>query len=153
MKKILLLLFLLPLLQNCMECGPQRELTFSLSINVTDNKLNKITALGALNNDAFVNLRDSITTEFRDYREFQLPISLNADQTTYIFDFENRTDTLTLSYERLFYHQESCGFVVDVDDVKGKSTFSHLHVTAIPFVGERKGWGGHQGGIFVSAAL
>lgn len=136
-----------------MDCGPQRELTFSLSINVADNKLNKITALGALNNDAFVNLRDSITTEFRDYQEFQLPISLNADQTTYIFDFENRTDTLTLSYERLFYHQESCGFVVDVKNVRGKSTFSYLDVHYTPFVGERKGWGGHQGGIFVSAAL
>lgn len=131
-----------------MECGPQRELTFSLTINDSGNRLNKITAIGALNNDSFINLTNGIPTQ-----PLQLPISLNADQTTYIFDFDNRTDTLTLSYKRLFYYEETCGFVVDVKDVRGKSTFSFLDVYYTPFVGENKGWGGYEGGIFVDATL
>ncbi len=44
-----------------------------------------------------------------------LPVSLHADSVTYLFDRENRTDTLTIFYtRRFFFESEKCGMVVEI---------------------------------------
>jgi hypothetical protein len=44
-----------------------------------------------------------------------LPVSLHADSVTYLFDGENRTDTLTIFYtRRFFFESEKCGMVVEI---------------------------------------
>ena len=45
-----------------------------------------------------------------------LPLSLHADSVTYLFDSENRTDTLTILYtRRVFFESERCGLVTEFE--------------------------------------
>lgn len=46
---------------------------------------------------------------------YRLPISLNSDSVSYLFENANRTDTLTLFYKRNFYFDsERCGYVTEI---------------------------------------
>ncbi|MCF2446154.1 hypothetical protein L0657_19510 [Dyadobacter sp. CY345] len=114
MKKLLPLLFIILVLYGCTDCGPQQELSVRIRFDRTKDSLylNQIQAIGALDQKVF----KEQTEYFNKYQEFSftgLPISLLADSTTYVFNFNNRTDTLTLFYQRDFYYKENCGFVVD----------------------------------------
>jgi hypothetical protein len=140
MKPLLLILLLSPLLHSCKDCGPQQELDARVSISGQPSRLNKAQAIGALSQDIFNNLADK---ELRTTHTFDVPISLHTDSTTYIFEFENRTDTLTIYYKRKFYHKDGCGFVVDLVESAGdrtyQSTFSKVDVSFQPYVlSERK---------------
>ncbi len=150
MRPAILFILIWPLLQSCQECGPQKELTIELYISGKSNRLNKITAIGALNEDAFKNFADN---ELKDSWNLQLPISLNSDTTTYIFAFEDRTDTLSIFHERSFYFEDGCGFVADVKSAKGKSTFSYLNVYATSYIGQGKALNPYSGGISIRAQL
>ncbi len=133
MKKLLPLLFIILILYGCSDCGPQQELTVKVRFdrNKDSLRLNQIYAIGALDQKVF----KEQTEYFNKYQEFSLtglPISLLADSTTYVFEFYNRTDTLTLFYQRDFYYKENCGFVVDTKQPtrpqESKSTFSEVKV-------------------------
>ncbi len=133
MKKLLPLLFIILVLYGCTDCGPQQELSVSIRFDRTKDSLylNQIHAIGALDQKSF----KEQTEYFNKYQEFSfagLPISLLADSTTYVFEFNNRTDTLTLFYQRDFYYKENCGFVVDTKrptrPEESKSTFSAVEV-------------------------
>ncbi|WP_414617800.1 hypothetical protein [Dyadobacter sp. 32] len=151
MKHFLLsLLLILPLLNGCQECGPQKELTVDVSISGTPNRLKKITALGVLNDEK---LKEQSDSTLKDYWMLKLPISLNSDQTTYIFEFENRTDTMAIFYVRDFYYEDGCGFVADVKSARGLSTFSNLSVSATSYIGKGEFLNPYHGGIRIHAYL
>lgn len=139
---LLLLIIICPFLNSCRDCGPQAEPEISIffsSFGSESLTLNKIHALNAQNQDVFQeqNNQSNIGSH-----SFFFPISLHADSTTYIFEFENRIDTLTIFYKREFYHKHNCGFVVDalepVNSVTNKSTFSEVDVSYTPYVGYGK---------------
>ena len=162
--KIILLLFLSALLlSSCIDCGPQRELTIQLSIEADADTflLKKVTAPGAIDLSIFdkqVNSYDS-QSYYARLRDFNFPISLNADSTTYIFEFENRTDTLTLFYTRDFSYKNGCGFVVDAERpaslTETKSTFKDVYVEYDSYIedGNVSWLGSGGGGIYVRASL
>ena len=160
MKKLLPLLFIILVLYGCIDCGPQQELTVEVSFNRIKDSLHlkHVYALGALDQQLF----NRQTEDFNNSQyipTLTFPISLLADSTTYVFEFENRTDTLTLFYQRDFYYKKNCGFVVDtkrparLED--SKSTFSQVNVFYDSYLMERitltGGIGG--GGINVNITL
>ena len=135
MKNTLLFLFLLVILASCEHCGPQKELSLRIYLRGDTLKLDSISALNALNQTAF---REQIELQSPNSRQFDLPMSLLADSTTYIFAFKTRTDTLTVFYKRDFSYKNGCGFIVDAHSpdlpTKAKSTFSKVDVTYDPYV-------------------
>lgn len=146
MKIIILLFFLALLLSGCIDCGPQKELTIRLLINAYPDTflLKKVTAPGAIDLSIFDAQVKSNASQsyYNQSRDFTVPISLNADSTTYIFEFENRTDTLTLFYSRDFYYKDGCGFVVDAKypntPFETKSTFKYVHVDYQSYILDEK---------------
>jgi len=67
---------------------------------------------------------------------YYLPLSLHADSVTYVFESPNRSDTLTLFYQRNFYFESRrCGYVVEMGPRNGgngrdhRSTFEAVDVT------------------------
>ncbi|MCF0056717.1 hypothetical protein [Dyadobacter sp. CY356] len=136
MKIIFLLILSALLLNGCIDCGPQQELTIQLSIQAFPDTLllKKITSPGAIDQSVFEEQTKNYSSKsyYAGSFDFTLPISLNADSTTYIFEFENRTDTLSLFYSRDFFHKDGCGFVVDAKRpaslTETKSTFKDVYV-------------------------
>jgi len=134
MKTFVFLIIIFPFLYGCHECGPQKEPDIKISMKGDSMTLNNIHAIGALNQEVFQNQIKRVGNN----RSFNFPISLHADSSTYIFEFDTRTDTLTLFYERKFYHKEVCGFLFDItapaDSVFSKSTFSKVFVDYTTYV-------------------
>lgn len=120
---------------GCSDCGPQKELSASIYINKGKEHvipLTKVYALGALDQQIFQKQVEDFNTG-NPFPSFNFPISLHADSTTYVFEFEIRTDTLTLFYKRDFYYKKNCGFVTDTQSPgtwrTSKSTFSEVNVS------------------------
>lgn len=160
MKKHLPLLMIILTLYGCIDCGPQQELSARINFLTAKDSLHlkQIYALGALDQKIF----QEQTAYFNRYDDFSLaglPISLLADSTTYVFAFDNRTDTLTLFYQRDFYYKDNCGFVVDTKRPAGRedtqSTFSRVNTYYESYIKEKVtltgGIGG--GGITVNITL
>jgi len=142
MKKLLPLLVITLALYGCTDCGPQQELTARISFQPAKDSLhlNQIYALGARDQQLFKNQ----TEYFNQYHQFSLsdfPISLLADSTSYVFEFDNRVDTLTLFYQRDFFYKEHCGFVVDMKkparSEDARSTFSSVSVVYESYLAEK----------------
>lgn len=133
MKNLLPLLLLILILYGCIDCGPQKELTVSINFNQGKDSLhlNKVEAIGALDQQIFQKQVVDFNTA-NPFPDLTLPISLNADSTTYIFEFDNRMDTLTLFYQRDFHYKNNCGFVTDTkrpaSRYESKSTFKEVYV-------------------------
>jgi len=151
MKKLLPLLFIIVVLYGCVDCGPQQELTVGINFHREKDSLhlNQVYALGALDQQIF----NKQTEDFNNSRLFltlAFPISLLTDSTTYVFEFENRTDTLTLFYQRDFYYKKDCGFVVDTKkparSEDSKSTFSKVNVSYDSYLMEKVTFTGGTGG-------
>lgn len=136
MKIVLLLCLAALLMSGCIDCGPQKELTIQLSIQAFPDTflLKKVTAPGAIDQSVFEEQTKNYYPKsyYVGSFDFTFPISLNADSTTYIFEFENRTDTLSLFYTRYFSYKDGCGFVVDVKRpgtlYETKTTFKDVYV-------------------------
>jgi hypothetical protein len=134
MKNPLPLLLLILILYGCIDCGPQKELTVGINFNRGKDSLHlkKIEAIGALDQQIFEKQVVDFNTS-QSFPDLSLPISLNADSTTYIFEFDNRVDTLTLFYQRDFHYKNNCGFVTDTkrpaSPYESKSTFQQVHVS------------------------
>jgi hypothetical protein len=135
MRSLLLILLLSPALYNCTYCGPQQEPAASLQMSGQVSRLRSLQAVGTLDPDYF---KSQVGYEIRDVTYFTLPLSLHADSTTYIFDFQDRMDTLTIYYKREFYYKDNCGFVMDLAKPSSgshqKSTFSRVNVSYFPYV-------------------
>lgn len=138
MKNTLLFLFLLVILASCEHCGPQKELSLRIYLHGDTLKLDSISALNALNQTTF---REQVKLQSPGSRQFDLPMSLLADSTTYIFAFKSRTDTLTVFYKRDFSYKNGCGFIVDAHSpdspTRTKSTFKKVNVTYEPYVSNK----------------
>jgi hypothetical protein len=152
MKNPLPLLLLILILYGCLDCGPQKELTVGINFNRGKDTLHlkKIEAIGAQNQQIFKKqVADFNTSE--QFPDLSLPISLNADSTTYIFEFDNRVDTLTLFYLRDFHYKNNCGFVTDTKRplslYPSRSTFQEVDVSYDSYVQYKLTLGG--GGITV----
>lgn len=134
MKNLLPLLLLILILYGCTDCGPQKELTVGINFNKGKDSLHlkKIEAIGALDQQIFKKQVLDFNTS-KPFPDLSLPISLNADSTTYIFEFDNRVDTLTLFYQRDFHYKDHCGFVTDTKSPgtwrNSNSTFSKVNVS------------------------
>ncbi|MCE7068100.1 hypothetical protein [Dyadobacter sp. CY326] len=143
MKNTLPLLFLLVTLISCEHCGPQKELSLRIDIQRDSLQLDSVSAIGALDQTVF---QQQVSNTTSGFRRLDLPISLLADSTTYIFAYETRTDTLTVFYKRDFYYKDGCGFVVDAhapaSATQVKSTFKKAGISYEPYVRkERRKWG------------
>jgi hypothetical protein len=110
---------------SCYDCGPKAEPTaeFNMSFDSLYG-LKKISAVGAKSDSAF-NQNSPYSSR---YHYGQYPISLLQDSTTFIFYAANRTDTLTLFYERVFDTDSKCGYYVDIEGRSFKSTFKSVWV-------------------------
>ncbi|WP_460981033.1 DUF6452 family protein [Spirosoma fluminis] len=74
-----------------------------------------------------------------------LPLSLNADSTTYVFVQASRTDTLTVRYQRTFSYQSTkCGYVFNLAAPARKSILRTTFPQASAFLNYE------GGGIFKS---
>jgi hypothetical protein len=138
MKLLLLLFFLAATLISCYDCGPKAEPTLNLSVEAATHTLQKVTALGAISDLAFQSFQ---TGKDRGFGE--VPLSLLQDSTTYLFYFEDRVDTLTLFYRRIFDVRRECGYYMDIAPPAGRrfrSTFSQTEVSFSPYTGEVKGF-------------
>ncbi|GLU50688.1 hypothetical protein [Dyadobacter frigoris] len=161
MKIIMHIFFFTLLLSGCIDCGPQKELTIRLSIDADTFLLKKVTAPGAIDLSIFdEQVKNYTSHSYSQLKDFTFPISLNADSTTYIFEFENRTDTLTLFYARDFSYKNGCGFVVDAkypnSSFETKSTFKYVHVDYQSYILDEKirPFGTSEGpGISIEASL
>lgn len=139
--KILALLVVGWLSISCDRCPPETEPNFRFYLQSEDTlKLKSIRALGAINNFRFDQFGDDrYATQSWD---FLLPLSLNADSVTYVLDFEVRVDTCTIFYKRRFFHQENCGFVVDIEapkDATSKTTFQDVQVSYESYIPTSRG--------------
>jgi len=161
MKKLLPLLLIIFALYGCTDCGPQQELSVRISINTGKDSihLNQLYALGAVDQQVFQKQVAYFNKDQYFSKQFELPISLLADSTTYVFGFNNRTDTLTLFYQRDFYYKDKCGFVIDTKQParleNSISTFSQVHVNYESYLKEKftfpSGIGGN--GIYLDITL
>jgi hypothetical protein len=97
-------------LQSCIDCGPQAELTATITFSNDSLQLDSVYALKALSQEAIAGQAKSSSG---NYGQLHLPISLVSDTTTYIFKSKNRTDTLSIHYDRIFRYKGGCGFITD----------------------------------------
>lgn len=139
--KLFLLITVGWLAVSCNSCPPETEPNFGLEIYTSDSlKLRTIKALGTIN-DFRLN-RMGNDQYFRQSWYFSLPLSLNADSVTYILDFETRIDTLTVFYNRRFFYQDDCGFVLDIESPKGimaRTTFKDVQVSYESYIPKTRG--------------
>jgi hypothetical protein len=139
MKRLLLILLLSLVQYGCTYCGPQQEPAVDLQLGGQVSRLRSVHAVGTLDPN---HLKSLIGTDLQKVSYLTLPLSLHADSTTYIFEFEDRKDTMTIYYKREFYHKDKCGFVVDLakpdSGLYHKSTFSLVTVSYYPYIYTKK---------------
>ena len=113
-------------LLGCEQCGIEREPTAQISFFSPVPAFKKVRVLGSG--------KDTLARrELSFSNRITAPIDLNANQTTYIFESTNRTDTLTVFYDKkVFNASNTCGYVLDIEaPFKGpftKSTFQRVDV-------------------------
>ncbi len=103
---IRLLLLILPLLSlKCeRECNPYREPEMRALFSQKNISFQRVYAVGGKGNIVKKN------------GYYHLPVSLQADSITYIFENPLRTDTLTIYYSRRFFFEfERCGHEVEFE--------------------------------------
>ena len=113
MKKLLYGLFFIftaSIAVGCYDCGPRAEPTITLSLHLdTLQAIRRISALSAKSDSAFSNFELG-----RYYGTARLPVSLLQDSTTFLLYADNRVDTLTLFYKRIFDTKRECSYYVDL---------------------------------------
>ncbi|MHA4737732.1 hypothetical protein [Dyadobacter sp. MSC1_007] len=114
--------------QGCIDCGPQAELTARVYFSQDSLQLDSVYALKAVNQNA---IAKQVKAYLGQQSELELPISMLADTTTYVFYFKDRIDTLSIYYERVFRYKGDCGFITDARKPSGRhcdATFSNVDV-------------------------
>lgn len=124
MKHILPIILILSAIgvPSCVDCGPQAELSARFRFNSKALKLDSVYALNAVSQDAITRQLVDPTLGSLDI----LPLSLLSDTTTYVFRFAERTDTLSIYYQRIFRYKGGCGFITDARE---PATVPHYYST------------------------
>ncbi len=126
-------------LTACEQCGIDREPTAQLSFFSPVPKFQKIRVLGSP--------KDTLSRRELLFANFITgPLNLHSNQTTYVFERANRTDTLTVFYQQKIYNASStCNYVLDLEaparGVLFKSTFKEVSVQYNSLY-SKGGWGG-----------
>ncbi|KAA0990110.1 hypothetical protein [Dyadobacter aurulentus] len=94
MKGSLLVVLLAFIIQSCVDCGPQRELSVEIRFMEDSLGIDSIFAVNALDNQIFQNEAENLTEM---YRSVTLPISMHADSTTFVFVSRAKRDSFTVS--------------------------------------------------------
>ena len=136
MKYLLYIVFFstLMVLFSCETCGIAVEPTVSVTLPQSINSnITKITIVGS--NKDWENLNAI---------DYELPLNLNADHTTYVFTQLNRTDTLTIYYKRKIYNaSKQCSYIIDLEqpDMPNpvKSTFKDVQYRYSSYYGRVRG--------------
>ena len=152
MKKRVFIAGLLPcLFFSCTEeCGITAEPTLAIQFSFLRNKPNftEIRALGSTKNISTEGIEAS-TQEI--YGDMYLPLNLNDDHTTYIFEQLNRVDTLTIFYQKNVYSvNKKCGYILDLVAPKSGSkivsTFKRTQAEYYGYYSKQKSFTYREGG-------
>jgi hypothetical protein len=148
MKKISLLsLLALACLTGCYEeeCGINAEpvITLAFPLNFTGPPLifDRIRILNSIKN--ITNAEISIGA--KNYpNDLFLPVDLRTNSTTYIFERNNRTDTLTVFYQQKIYDvNKRCGYILDLEaPISGpqfRSTFKRAKIDYYSYYSYQEG--------------
>jgi hypothetical protein len=119
-----------PFLSNCeLPCGDDSEPRIQIQFYSKDATVPA--------RSYYTATESSTKSSFNPYvNSFELPLALNSDQLTYIFKNDTRSDTLTISYKRVFeFESIKCGYRVSIKDVKTikPTTFSKIEIS--PYYG------------------
>ena len=95
------------------ECGVTSEPTLSIQFNWRSAKpiFTKIRVVGAIKEISPQGIKPSTEAAYGD---LHLPLNLNESQTTYIFEQQGRTDTLTVFYTTNIQNFRRCGYVLEI---------------------------------------
>lgn len=129
MKRLCLYICLLLLTEGlpaCDDCGPSAEIEPRVELTITTSParlfrlrevVQAVYGLGALTQQALTIPADTS----RQYsHQLALPINLRADQVRYVLVNQNRADTITVNYQRIFtYKDNKCGYLLDVRPPSG----------------------------------
>ena len=97
-------------------CGPSDEPRLNLSINMdASRKLTSVYGLNTAPGSPVVTLPQSTSAPNRTYWRLDLPLSLTADKTQYVFVRSGKLDTVTVRYRRVYaYEDTECGYTVTI---------------------------------------
>lgn len=114
---ILLVAGLFVSLLSCKKnCGPADEPRLKLYLNMEASR--KLTSVYGLNTAAgapLISLPQSTSATNRTYWDLDLPLSLTADRTQYVFVRSGKLDTVTVRYRRIYaYEDTECGYTVTI---------------------------------------
>ncbi|WP_353723085.1 hypothetical protein [Dyadobacter sp. 676] len=132
MKQLLPIVLILSIIgaQSCIDCGPQAELSAMVYFQGDSLKLDSVYALNAVSQEAIDQQLKDLSSGL--HYPITLPISLVSDTTTYVFRFAERTDTLSIYYQRIFRYKGGCGFITDAREPATArqyySTFSKTNI-------------------------
>jgi hypothetical protein len=132
---------------GCKEsCGVVTEPTLSLNfVNMLTPSFKNIRIVGATKD--LPNSGTAKASLSGQYGNIILPINLNANNTTYIFEQPSKTDTLTVYYQVAVKEISlTCGNILDIDSttIKPKSTFKKVTVQYGTYYQVRN-WSGFSG--------
>lgn len=140
------------LLSGCQEeCGITAEPTLSIRFYPETKRpiFTKIKALGMAKEIPLEGVESS--SRYGGYGDLALPLNLNQNYTTYIFEQADRVDTLTIFYQKTIYvASKRCGSVLDLErPTTGKqviSTFRDAYVIYSTYYSIVKSIGYNGGG-------
>ena len=142
---------LLGFLFSCTEeCGIIAEPTLAIIFPFTANKpvFTKIRAIDGVKEIPKEGVKSST---IHSYGDIYLPLNLNADHTTYIFEQLNRVDTFTVFYKKIVYDiNKKCGYILDLEAPKlGNkiiTTFKRTEVQYYGYYSKQKSFTYREGG-------
>lgn len=137
MKAYFIVGFLLCFVLSCTEeCGIIAEPTLAIIFPFTANKP-VFTKIRAINGIKEIPKEGVKSSTIHSYGDIYLPLNLNADHTTYIFEQLNRVDTLTIFYQKNIYDRnKKCGYIVDLEAPKlGNKIVSSFKRTQAEYYG------------------
>lgn len=127
-------------LYGCEECGIDGEPTLKIIYPSQDTlSLKSIRVIGS----SLPVPKEGIAS-YQQSRVITLPFNLNADSTTYIFEQQAKTDTLTVFYTKTVVNvSKKCGYVIDIvrpeNNKEVESTFEDVSVIYSPYYKNTKG--------------
>jgi hypothetical protein len=125
---------------SCEECGIDGEPTLKVIYPSQDTlSLKSIKAIGSLSPIP----KEGIAS-YQQSGVITLPFNLTADSTTYIFEQQTKTDTLTVFYKKTVVNvSKKCGYIIDIvrpeNNKEVESTFEDVYVSYIPYYNNTKG--------------
>lgn len=152
-KVFIIFLGVLSCLSCTEECGVTSEPTLSLQFSLLRSKpiFTKIRAVGSTKDIPSEGVKSSSKMSYGD---LHLPLNLNESQTTYIFEQQGRTDTLTVFYTTNVQNFRRCGYVLEIaKPTTGRTILSSFKRAEVQYNGYYSSYqSGTGGGINVQIA-